>query len=416
MKELKLTKYMISIPHNEYMVLFHTIYGYLDIIPNSVFSMIKNGEFSEIRNQDYELLLSRKYLTDTKQNEEKILLSQLCEYKKIRKRIKNVYLVFSYNCNFDCIYCFEQDKSGNQIEAKVLDKILERLTLIHNEFDFVLTLYGGEPLLIENYANLKRIFSFALKLDIRVRIITNGFTIKPFLNLFLKFKSVLEEFINTIDGNESVHDSTRITKNHKGTFKRIRENIELLDNESFPVIIRSNIGIENEYKIVEFIENNALCKDHNVKLYFVENNRGLLSNRSTISDKTELIKRINRVCNKHENIELVYPPLNQMLAMIYDDNFVLPLFDYCNSNSIILYDYEGVPYSCTESCGNKDYIISDIQDEHYFTDIPKCLKCHLGPICGGGCKLKNNKQCKIEMENFIIQILQDVIEENFYEI
>lgn len=56
----------------------------------------------------------------------------------------NVYVIFSYRCNMNCIYCFEKGKrTKSRLSSRKLDEVLEFLYTN----DCMLTLYGGEPLL-----------------------------------------------------------------------------------------------------------------------------------------------------------------------------------------------------------------------------------------------------------------------------
>ena len=54
----------------------------------------------------------------------------------------------------------------------------------------VISLYGGEPLLISNYSIIENVLDFASLYKLEVRIVTNGTTISKFKDLLKKYDNV----------------------------------------------------------------------------------------------------------------------------------------------------------------------------------------------------------------------------------
>ena len=109
-----------------------------------------------------------------------------------------------------------------------------------------LVLYGGEPLLLQNYNKIEKVLSFAQKNNIKVKIITNGYLLDVFSKLLLKYKRNIDYLLITLDGDKDQHDLTRKKKNKEGTYKKIVENILMADKLKIKTKIRVNVGMENQ--------------------------------------------------------------------------------------------------------------------------------------------------------------------------
>ena len=137
------------------------------------------------------------------------------------------------SCNLDCHYCYYLDKAlqygGRQ--AVISDELLERYTQQYikaNEVDVVtFNWHGGEPLLLgidffrravalqQKYANGKRIDN---------TLQTNGTLVNEEWSKFFAANNFLVGI--SLDGPEDIHDSFRLTKGGKPTFKKVMRAIE----------------------------------------------------------------------------------------------------------------------------------------------------------------------------------------------
>ena len=147
-----------------------------------------------------------------------------------------VTVLTTLQCNFACDYCFQGDhgdynksaaKMTLETAARVVQWTEERLEAIRPE-SFVLTLFGGEPLL-----NLPVAYFLAEKLwhatqargvRMLVNVITNGLLLTPEVVDRLAPYGLNGVKI-TLDGDHDTHNRMRPLRGGQGTFDKIIENI-----------------------------------------------------------------------------------------------------------------------------------------------------------------------------------------------
>lgn len=420
MTEFKETMYVHSFQVKQGYVVFNTLYGYLDLLSNDLYNKFKKGKYQEIDKNSLDILLDHRFIINNKLNEESLFNSYISLYEHNRNKEKNIYILFSYECNFNCTYCFEHDMKGKETSNNNLNKIFRHVEKQLENNKVRLVLYGGEPLLLQNYNKIEKVLSFAQKNNIKVKIITNGYLLDVFSKLLLKYKRNIDYLLITLDGDKDQHDLTRKKKNKEGTYKKIVENILMADKLKIKTKIRVNVGMENQKYIIDFLLHNTICKTHDVSIHFIENNRCLASNTSVIARKNRIIIDLYNICLNQKNLTLEYPPLKQIDLMVNEEDFVLPLFDYCNSSNIILFDNDGNMYNCTEACEDERFLMRN-DETVYYTNDHICKSCYLAPICGGGCRWKryqsrieNDLSCQKEIINLIELFIKNFLEENAY--
>lgn len=420
MTEFKETMYVHSFQVKQGYVVFNTLYGYLDLLSNDLYNKFKKGKYQEIDKNSLDILLDHRFIINNKLNEESLFNSYISLYEHNRNKEKNIYILFSYECNFNCTYCFEHDMKGKETSNNNLNKIFRYVEKQLENNKVRLVLYGGEPLLLQNYNKIEKVLSFAQKNNIKVKIITNGYLLDAFSKLLLKYKRNIDYLLITLDGDKDQHDLTRKKKNKEGTYKKIVENILMVEKLKIKTKIRVNVGMENQKYIIDFLLHNTICKTHDVSIHFIENNRCLASNTSVIARKNRIIIDLYNICLNQKNLTLEYPPLKQIDLMVNEDDFVLPLFDYCNSSNIILFDNDGNMYNCTEACEDERFLMRN-DETVYYTNDHICKSCYLAPICGGGCRWKryqsrieNDLSCQKEIINLIELFIKNFLEENAY--
>lgn len=420
MTEFKETMYVHSFQVEQGYVVFNTLYGYLDLLSNDLYNKFKKGKYQEIDKNSLDILLDHRFIINNKLNEESLFNSYISLYEHNRNKEKNIYILFSYECNFNCTYCFEHDMKGKEMSNNNLNKIFRYVEKQLENNKVRLVLYGGEPLLLQNYNKIEKVLLFAQKNNIKVKIITNGYLLDVFAKLLLKYKRNIDYLLITLDGDKDQHDLTRKKKNKEGTYKKIVENILMADKLKIKTKIRVNVGMENQKYIIDFLLHNTICKTHDVSIHFIENNRCLASNTSVIARKNRIIIDLYNICLNQKNLTLEHPPLKQIDLMVNEDDFVLPLFDYCNSSNIILFDDDGNMYNCTEACEDERFLMRNAETV-YYTNDHICKSCYLAPICGGGCRWKryqsrieNDLSCQKEIINLIELFIKNLLEENAY--
>ena len=151
----------------------------------------------------------------------------------------NITLLTTLQCNFACDYCFQgdhgdynthADKMSLETAVRVAEWFERELDRVRPE-KFVLTFFGGEPLL-----NLPVMYLLAERasraaaargVDLYTNIITNGLLLTPaVVDRMLPFG--LNGVKITLDGDKDTHNRMRPLRGGQGTFDRIVENIRLV--------------------------------------------------------------------------------------------------------------------------------------------------------------------------------------------
>jgi uncharacterized protein len=147
-----------------------------------------------------------------------------------------VTVLTTLQCNFACDYCFQGDhgdynkfaaKMTMETAAKVAGWIEERFDAVGPQ-TFVLTLFGGEPLLNlpVGYYLAERLWEASQARGIRMvlNVITNGLLLTPEVVDRLA-PCGLNAVKVTLDGDRDVHNRMRPLRGGQGTFDKIIENV-----------------------------------------------------------------------------------------------------------------------------------------------------------------------------------------------
>ena len=184
----------------------------------TVDSLVENGFVVESR--DEERASVGQYFRDLREDTEQV----------------RVTVLTTLQCNFACDYCFQGDhgdynkfakKMSLETARKVVAWIGQRLDEVRPE-KFVLTLFGGEPLLNLPVAYYLAEHCHALCAERGVpqyiNVITNGLLLTP---------EVVERLLPyglggvkvTLDGDRDTHNRMRPLRGRQGTFDKIIENV-----------------------------------------------------------------------------------------------------------------------------------------------------------------------------------------------
>ena len=147
-----------------------------------------------------------------------------------------VTVLTTLQCNFACDYCFQGDHGDyNKFAAKMtLDTAARVVEWTRERFDtlrpetFVLTLFGGEPLLNlpVAYYLAEQLWKVSVDRGVRmhVNVITNGLLLTPEVVDRLAPYG-LNAVKVTLDGDHDTHNRMRPLRGGQGTFDKIIENV-----------------------------------------------------------------------------------------------------------------------------------------------------------------------------------------------
>lgn len=320
--------------------------------------------------------------------------------------IKSMCLNVSHLCNLRCEYCFADGGTYNgaaenmslDVALKAIDMIVSKSANRHNlEVDF----FGGEPLL--NFDVVKKTVEYARSIEkahnknFRFTITTNAMLLNDEIIDF--FNKEMYNVVVSIDGRRSVHDCVRKTASGKGSFDTAIKNAL-----RFKQFRKGQYYIRGTYT--------ALNKDFSKDVLFL-NDLGF----DQLSIEPVVLPENHRLAIKKEDIKQLKAEYDK-LAEAYVErrkgekwfnffHFMLDIYNGpCESKRLVGCgagnDYVAVApngniYPCHQFDGEKDYVIGNVLDGTFNTEIPKffaennllkkdkCRNCWAKYYCSGGC-------------------------------
>ncbi len=191
--------------------------------------------FSSEERSTVDALVENGFVVTSRQHEREALDEYFVNLREDTEQLR-VTVLTTLQCNFACDYCFQGDhgdynkfaaKMSLETAAKVGDWIEQRLDEVKPE-KFMLTLFGGEPLL-----NLPVAYHLAERchqlctergIEPRVSVITNGLLLTPDVVERLN-RYGLQGVKVTLDGDRDTHNRMRPLRGRQGTFDKIIENV-----------------------------------------------------------------------------------------------------------------------------------------------------------------------------------------------
>lgn len=250
-------------------------------------SLIRDKEELLIYNSLYKTYVkSKKYekeIVEILKNPNEYVNSRLCkqlmqygfitEYKNEKKYADYKFYEFVFDntlelcimpteqCNFRCIYCYENFLIGNLKKENIESLLLWLKKNIRNYNGIRVSWFGGEPLLALGniYYISEKIIEICNKNHVpyAASITTNGYLLtKDVFKKLLSYKVLSYQI--TIDGNKENHDKNRKMINGSGTYDVIMNNLSDISKNIksgiFRVILRNNITMESLNTLNQFID------------------------------------------------------------------------------------------------------------------------------------------------------------------
>lgn len=241
---------------------FHDVAGIKELDPDTITALMRRGYLTRRlprEEQDYVMRLSSKIETIS------------------RKNVSFLFLV-AYDCNFRCSYCFENGVSGHgkawSRKAFSQDMILRAYqTMLEIEprrdlHSNNITLYGGEPLLAENFDVVQQIVTEGAQRGYSFTAITNGYDLEEFESLI--GHGLIESLQITVDGAPGDHDARRVHHKFGPTFDKIVSNINACLRKRVQVNVRVNVdrsNLSSLHSLTSHFEQRSLTSYKNLNLY-----------------------------------------------------------------------------------------------------------------------------------------------------
>ena len=402
--------------NSEYTIINNFLTGALDIINSDVWDKALGNGFDEIESDPLSALVERGYYYENIDDEEK-LFKEL--FKNLSKKSKTRPLKFvlcpTFSCNLNCSYCFEKDLPKNRLKPmsdELLDSALNAFKEFMEKYNKnvnKIELFGGEPLLKSTRQIVEKILEFAASRNLTISIITNGVSVKDFIDILKPISSNIEMLQITLDGPDFIHDRRKKFPSGKGSFKSITESINELVTSGINTNVRINVDDDNiGYlpQLYDYVrEMNWLEHPHFKIKPSQVTDHSTLAFKYPIIPEEKLLERLIEIYDEYPHLEdafgfYMFKPIRHIIELTSGAENVTPRYFNCESNLVEEYVFcpDGHIYTCPESIGNLETAIGEFYpklkfykekikmwSERDIRSIKECRACRFSPICGGGC-------------------------------
>lgn len=411
MQNLKFSDYIITV-WDKGSEQYHAVQSYLGNFDKFTYAIGK-----KLAQKDYGILnepvdtvnylRKRGYLCEAGKDES-LWFQRIADilHKKASEHLQ-VSIIPTYDCNFRCPYCYEgSNKKHKTMDGLMISQIYRALDQYHMKLNQNICLFGGEPLLAENFYIIQKIVKEGSKRGYRFFAASNGFELDAYEELLNP--AYIYRIQTTLDGTEEYHDAVRYLKGKKPTFQTIVKQINHLLEKRVEVIVRTNVSKKNLGeldKLIYFYKEQNWISNPCFRFYFspLDDCKEVLGNQFvTPVDIYSYIEESNQFPVKPVEMVGVYKNLYSRMKKLKESGKMLLLqAEACQSNRNGIYiDPYGSIYTCCNLVGTK-YVCGKIQNsklrmngffhewnERTVFKIEKCRTCEYAFFCGGGCTAK----------------------------
>lgn len=323
-------------------------------------------------------------------------------------------------CNLNCLYCYAHDNETTKdvMELDIMKKSIDRFFELKKDY-IKIEFHGGEPLL--QYKTIKECCKYAklISKETNKKVEFSMQSNLTFLNEecleFLKEYGV--QLRISLDGPKQINDFYRKDLSGKGTYDRVKENLDILNrNGIYPEVV-SVVTNKNIDKLIEMtklfislnlfrlrfipfwaqgmgnkMKNQEVSQDYMVKKYF-ELLEWILNYNKTTKDKTKSIK--------------LYTLNKEIEALTSFKRSYMCLRCPCGAGmNMVDVSINGDIYPCEEMNEQKEMYVGNIYlgsiEEQYFKsdvvkmlvdrnpdNVKECAECPWKRHCQSGCANKN---------------------------
>jgi uncharacterized protein len=325
------------------------------------------------------------------------------------------------NCNFDCSYCYEGNRSGSAMSEAVVDQLISFIRLHTGLKSLSIVWYGGEPLLAIDRIRLitKKVETMDKKYG--AGLVTNGYLLTKEISEELNDLHI--EWIQiTLDGKKETHDGRRYLKTGGPTYDRIMQNLESLMQSSYKgtVSIRVNVDSRNEDEFIEVYRqiHDRFPEEYGKRIYvypgFVKGDEH--PDVSCFFDSDEKGRFIAATCEKYGVEALATFPRKPVVGCTL------------TKRNAYVVGPDGELYKCWDDVGVESLVVGHIDrldnwnmgliaegmTACSYLDSSECKECFYFPICDGGChkvRMRNlhddkKRDCCSYFKNHLDELLE----------
>lgn len=397
-------------------ILYSTKTGTSMMVNDDLYTRLVSEDFENISLTTLNKLFSLELIVPKSENEFKSILEQN-KGAITELEVLGITIQPTSNCQLGCHYCGQvhtKENTSDDLQAKILSRIDNKLTKGTRYKSLSVMWYGGEPLL--GYNQIKSMSTQLVEMSKRHNVtyvasmITNGLSLKPEIFKELYLKQNVFSFQITVDGTKEHHDKRRITKEGKATYDIILSNIlkitslpEYKRYNKTPIVLRVNIDKTNYHSVTDLLDILAGYELQD-KIYLnfspVINWGDLKCGEEAGLSKEEYskleIELLMYSIRKGFTVPEMIPERTHQPCMVVDKDSEV-------------YDAQGNIYPCYEFSytpfyDNKEHTIGNLKlpEETYNNNVKTrdwfdseiekgsswCKGCKFFPVCGGGCVKK----------------------------
>ncbi|WP_048099653.1 radical SAM/SPASM domain-containing protein [Candidatus Acidianus copahuensis] len=370
-KNTKLSKFNIFL-YNEN-IIFNTLTGYAIKVSEEQMEKLNQGEVPE----DIRDIIEEGF-SDQEFDPEKMVL---------KKNVLEPTLLLTYDCNFDCAYCFQKSfRQKGGVRDEVIKGFVNYIRKRINGRKVRVTFFGGEPLL--QIKKIEEISQQLKDLDYSFSVVTNGSLLTP--SVLDRLMSIgLSHVQITLDGPKEIHDKRRYFVGGKGSFDIILDNLRYAQ-DYVNVVLRINVDSRNISEVRElfrYLKEKDITKIR-VDPHIVHENvfrNEYWENVLPKESEGEVLTKVWEIA-RDEGYEIPQEVfrLGLCVAHVEDD---------------IVVDPNGLIYPCWAFTGNPLYVKGKLREDGEVEfngsfsskrarEVWKgqCEDCPFLPMCMGGCR------------------------------
>lgn len=318
-----------------------------------------------------------------------------------------LYLLLTYSCNGDCIYCFEKTNNDLSLNVKAL-KLKHAIDAIQKSAKIAkkvrVVFFGGEPLLQPDL--LVKILESIPKNENITYSVTTNLTYLP-ESIISAASEYNVGFLTSIDGPSGIHELQRPLRAKRPYFYDVIDNIKKLNRAGVVVDVRTTVtGINLPYvmELVSFLREELKLTRINLPPLSIFKSDGELVDLKMLPDPALYIKTLYDLITTKRILPTNLHPVDSMARNFLTGYQVKAPCGMAKGHVIEL-DPDGFLWPCSYMLGDKSYCLGHIDDENVLSrnwvrgnyqklypisctaSFEHCVGCELQKFCGGGCAI-----------------------------
>ncbi len=319
------------------------------------------------------------------------------------KKVLSFIIVSTTACNFRCSYCYEEH-TDLVIDQKFIDNFLSALRGYHVNHPIErinIEWFGGEPLLLyDTIVDItKKLNKWCEKKEINYSYsaTTNGYylTVDKYEKLS---KLGFSRFTVTVDGFEDIHNKYRKLKTGKGTWRRISDNLRMI-NESpvkCQILLRANYNYEllsemDEY--IKFLRNNYANEKFIFFFYPIKHWGSPNDKNIDVVAPSVYREATNIILDSMNEANMPTWFYNEKLIFAANVCYAAKKFHFVLNTDGKLYKctFLDAPHNCVGDINSGTFELNNNKNANYCTPdyvaMTKkgCFECNIFPLCFGLC-------------------------------